>query len=123
MLEFWESPSSGIPKLIIAEARNFPELARDYFEEISLRARAFMESVLQRGIESGEFRSMDVPYTARTICAALDHQAILQHSMADHDPEPLDPTRYVDSVLDLVMHGMLNKDPERADDTKQDRVA
>ena len=107
LLDFWGSSSSGIPKLMISEARNFPELAEDYFQEVSLRARAFMESILHRGIETGEFREdMDVPYMARTLCAALDQQAILQHSLNEHDPDPLDPVRYVDAVLDLVINGV-----------------
>jgi len=109
LLEFWDSPSSGIPKLMVAEARQFPGLASDYFAEISLRARQLMERVLRRGIESGEFRrDLDVTYCARVISSALDQQAILQHSMAVHDPEPLVPERFVDALLDMAMHGMLD---------------
>jgi len=105
--QFWDSPSSGIPKLVIAEAQNFPALTAEYFESISLRTRKLMENILQRGVDRGEFRPLDVHCTARAILAALDHQAILQHSVAVHDPEPLEPERYVDAVLDLVSHGAL----------------
>jgi AcrR family transcriptional regulator len=105
--QFWDSPSSGIPKLVIAEAQNFPALTAEYFEAISLRTRKLMENILQRGVDRGEFRPLDVHCTARAILAALDHQAILQHSVAAHDPEPLEPQRYVDAVLDLVSHGAL----------------
>lgn len=108
LLEFWDSPSSGIPKLIIADAGQFPGLARDYFAEISLRARRLLERIIRRGIERGEFREdMDAEYAARAISAALDHQAVLRHSLAEHDPEPLEPVRFVDAVLDLVLHGAL----------------
>lgn len=111
LLEFWGSPSSGIPKLIIAEAGQFPGLARDYFQDISLRARHFMEAVLQRGVDTGEFRQLDTAYVARALLAALDHQPVLQHSLATHDPAPLEPERYIDAVLDLAMHGMLQPEP------------
>ena len=107
LLEFWGSPSSGIPKLIIAEAPQFPGLARDYFRDVSLRARQLMQDILQRGIDSGEFRPMDAAYAARSILAALDQQTVLQHSLAVYDPDPLVPERYIDAVLDLSMHGML----------------
>jgi AcrR family transcriptional regulator len=107
LLEFWGSPSSGIPKMLIADANQFPGLAADYFREISLRTRQLMEEILQRGIDTGEFRPLDVAYAARIILAALDHQAVLQHSMAVHDPEPLEPERFVDTVLDVLIKGML----------------
>ena len=102
LLEFWDSPSSGIPKLVIAQAQQFPGLTHDYFHDISLRTRQLMENILQRGVRQGEFRDMDIAYTARAILGALDHQVILQHSLAAHDPEPLQPERYVDAVLALV---------------------
>lgn len=107
LLEFWDSPSSGIPKLIMGEASQFPGLARDYFQEISLRVRGVLAAILQRGVDSGEFRPIDVDYAARAICGALDHQAVLRHSLERHDPEPLEPDRFVDAMLDMIMNGLL----------------
>jgi len=107
LLEFWDSASSGIPKLIIAEAQAFPELARDYFHEVSLRTRGLLENILSGGVESGEFRPMDIPNTARVILSALEHQPVLHHSLGVHDPEPLEPVRFVDAMLDLVSTGLL----------------
>ena len=40
------SPLSGIPKLIIAEASNLPEVARFYHQEVILRARSLVVSAL-----------------------------------------------------------------------------
>lgn len=107
LLEFWGSPSSGIPKLIIAEAGAFPELARDYFQSVSLRTRELLEGILRRGVDEGEFRDMDVHNTARAILAALEHQPVLYHSLGPHDPQPMDPRPFVDAVLDLVTHGLM----------------
>lgn len=106
LLDFWGSPSSGIPKLMIAEARAFPELARDYFESVSLRARELMERILQRGVDDGEFRAMDVHNTARAIMAALEHQPVLYHSLGEHDPQPMEPRPFVDAVMELVTQGV-----------------
>ncbi|MGI9329700.1 MAG: TetR/AcrR family transcriptional regulator [Gammaproteobacteria bacterium] len=107
LLEFWGSASSGIPKLIIAEAQAFPELARDYFHEVSLRTRGLLENILEGGVASGEFRPMDIAYTARAILSALEHQPVMHHSLGIHDPEPLEPVRFVDAMLDLVSTGLL----------------
>ena len=109
LLDFWGSPSSGIPKLIMAEARAFPELARDYFESVTLRTRELVEGILKRGVDEGEFRAMDIHNTARAILAALEHQPVLYHSLGAHDPRPLEPLPFVDAMLDLVSHGLLRE--------------
>ena len=55
-----ETSLSGIPKLMMAEAGNFPVLARFYYDEVISRGHRLMASVLERGIKSGEFRKLDV---------------------------------------------------------------
>lgn len=40
---------------MVAEARNFPDLARFYYQSVINRARALVGSALRRGMESGEF--------------------------------------------------------------------
>ncbi len=52
----YESPLSAIPKLVISEAGNFPELAGFYLEEVIDRGRRLVGKLLNRGIASGEFR-------------------------------------------------------------------
>src|SRR4029077_4642731 len=45
-----------LPKIIIAESGNFPELARFYRNEIVDKGIALMSSLIERGIARGEFR-------------------------------------------------------------------
>lgn len=116
LLDFWGSSSSGIPKLIIAEARAFPELARDYYEAVNLRTRELMERILQRAVDEGEFRDMDIHNTARAILAMLEHQPILYHSLGVHDPQPMEPRPFVDATLDLVTNGLLAQHAARTED-------
>jgi AcrR family transcriptional regulator len=107
--EFWRSPSSGIPKLIMAEAGAFPELARDYFQAVTLRARELVEGILQRGVAEGEFRAMDVHNTARAILAAVEYQPVFYHSLGTHDPQPMAPRPFVDALLELVTGGLVHQ--------------
>jgi AcrR family transcriptional regulator len=51
-----ESKLGAIPKLIIAEAANFPDLAKFYYEEVIKRGMRAVGGLLQRGAEAGEFR-------------------------------------------------------------------
>src|SRR5262245_37923422 len=45
-----------LPKLIIAEAGNFPELAKFYLHEVIHRGLALVRGVIARGVAAGEFR-------------------------------------------------------------------
>ena len=56
-------------RLIHAEIQNFPDLARFYAEEVVSRRLRLIASVIERGIESGEFRRVD-PLSAARILAA-----------------------------------------------------
>jgi len=51
-----ETSISSIPRLMIAEAGNFPEPRRFYYEEVVTRGHRLMAGVLERGIKAGEFR-------------------------------------------------------------------
>lgn len=71
----------GIPKLVFAEARNFPEIAHFYYEEVILRGTALIRSVVERGIARGEFRPVDVDAAILTVIAPVLMRMIWQHSM------------------------------------------
>src|SRR5262249_57188149 len=55
-----ESKLGAIPKLIVAEAANFPDLAKFYYEEVIRRGMRAMGGLLQRGVDAGEFRPIPV---------------------------------------------------------------
>ncbi|WP_368744695.1 TetR/AcrR family transcriptional regulator [Desertibaculum subflavum] len=97
--------SGGIAKLVIAEANNFPEIARFYVEEVVARGRAFMADLIRRGIANGEFRTVDPVGYAGVIGAPLTMLAIWQHSLAPFDPTA-DPARFLDAYVDLVIAGL-----------------
>jgi AcrR family transcriptional regulator len=98
---------SGIPKLMISEAQNFPELARFYYAEVVQRGGRLFARMVERGIARGEFRPVDVDYTARALVAPLIMRSILQHSfLACAGPDDLDAPAYFDHTLDLMLNGL-----------------
>ena len=103
-----ETELSGIPKLMMAEAVNFPDLARFYYDEVVTRGHRLMASVLERGIASGEFRAVEVPLVVRLVMAPLLHAAQWRHSFALCTREPFDVARYVDTHIDLFLNGISN---------------
>lgn len=100
------SPLSGIPKLVISEAGNFPELARFYYDEVISRARAFVVEALVAGARSGEFRPVDADYAWRIIVAPLLLSIIWKHSFQAFEPAPPDFRRHLDAQLDLLFNGL-----------------
>ncbi len=72
---------AGVTKLIISESRNFPEVAQYYHERGDHRGRALLRTALQRGIENGEFRPLDVETAIDVIIAPLLMLAIWRFSL------------------------------------------
>jgi len=105
---------SGIPKLIIAESGNFPDLARFYYQEVIQRGLALMAGILKRGIQQGEFRPFDVDPTARAMMGPLLLMMLWRHSFQKHESDPLSPERYLDSYLALVLEGLRAPTPGEA---------
>lgn len=98
---------SGIPKLMISESRNFPELANFYRAEVIERGSRLFTAALERGIASGEFRAIDVASAARALIAPLILEVIWQHSFACCAREPeVDPRGYFDVILSLAIDGL-----------------
>lgn len=113
--DYWrligETTLAGIPKLMAAEAANFPELARFYYKEVVTRGQRLMASVLERGITNGEFRQVDVRSAARLAMAPLLHAAHWRYSFALCIGEGFDVATYLDSHIDIFLRGIA-KDPE-----------
>ena len=73
-LHFWwdhegATKASGIPKLIMSEATNFPELAAFYQQEVIEPGQNLIQRILQRGIDRKEFRPMDLSYAVYSLIA------------------------------------------------------
>jgi len=75
------NPLGGIPKLIFAEARNFPELARFYAEEVIERAKRLLAAALRRGVERGEFRPFDADDLVQVVFSPLMMRLVWKHSL------------------------------------------
>jgi AcrR family transcriptional regulator len=100
------SPMSGLPKLMFAEAGNFPELARFHFDEIITRSQAIIQGVLRAGIDAGEFREHDTESVARLACSPMIMAALWKHSFGPHASTYIDPDRYLETSLELLLRGI-----------------
>ncbi|MBK5106226.1 MAG: TetR/AcrR family transcriptional regulator, partial [Burkholderiales bacterium] len=107
---WWELTGStkvaGIPKLVIAEAGNFPDLAKFYYDEVIVRALSMFRRVLQRGNDADEFREVDIDHLVRVALAPLVMLGVWRHSFACCEREQLQPERYLDAYLDMLLHSL-----------------
>ncbi len=111
ILSWWvrigSTKASGISKLILAEADNFPELARFYQEEVMSRRMRMISNMLERGIRRGEFRAIDVPQTAQVLIAPLLMLSTWKHTIAPCERCDLQPEAFLEAFLDITLHGLL----------------
>jgi AcrR family transcriptional regulator len=101
------TPASAIPKLVLAEAGNFPDIARFYLEEVVGRGRELIRSVIRKGVARGEFRAIDIESGSYCALAPMVLAMLWQHSFAPHDSERLDAKALADAHLKLLLHGLV----------------
>ena len=114
VMRWWEmvgeNPIGGIPKLIFAEARNFPEIARFYAEEVIDRGKRLLAAVLQRGIDSGEFRPFNPDDLVHIVFSPLMMCIIWKHSLDCCGVTTVPVDIYLREYLELTLRG-LRRDP------------
>jgi AcrR family transcriptional regulator len=101
-----DSRVGAIPKLVIAEAGNFPDLARFYLDEVVRRGLRLIGTILRRGIERGEFRPIDVDHTVFCVIAPMLLAALWKNSLEPHDDAPLDAQALARAHLELLLRGL-----------------
>jgi AcrR family transcriptional regulator len=101
-----ESRVGAIPKLVIAEAGNFPDLARFYLDEVVRRGLRLIGTILHRGIERGEFRRIDVDHAVFCVIAPMLLAALWKNSLEPHDDAPLDAQALARAHIDLLLRGL-----------------
>ena len=103
------TPAAGIHKIVLAEVRNFPELAQFYTDEVIVPADRLFSVTVQRGVDRGEFRAMPTHEVAMMLMAPLIFMAVHRHSFGAcpvHGGVEVDATQMLRTQLDLVLRGL-----------------
>jgi AcrR family transcriptional regulator len=96
----------ALPKLVLAEAGNFPDLARFYRHEVIGPGLALVAGILRGGMEKGEFRALDPEVTARLFMAPMILAALWRTTFAPIEDAPLPPETLLRQHLDLFLRGL-----------------
>jgi TetR/AcrR family transcriptional regulator len=100
--------ASGISKLMMSEGNKFPDLSRFYQEEVIEPGNQMILRILQRGVERGEFRNLDVKYVLHCFIAPMLYLVVWKHSLgADLLPSlQLDPKVFLATQIDVLLNGI-----------------
>lgn len=112
MNSWWDSvgatKASGISKLIMSEASNFPELAAFYQKEVIEPGHALIRRILQRGVDRGEIRPIDMTPVVHTIMAPLLYLVMCKHCYGTFVDEgaKLVPEQFLAMQVDTLLTGL-----------------
>ena len=112
MLEWWRrygaTKASGISKLMMSEASNFPALAEFFRDNVIQPAQALVRYVLQRGIDRGEFRAIDVNDTIYSVMAPLIFLVMEKHATGacSSGTQVINPEKFITNHANLLVRGM-----------------
>jgi AcrR family transcriptional regulator len=95
-----------LPKIIIAEAGNFPELARFYREDVIDQGLGLATRIIERGIARGEFRRLPPEHLARIFVAPILLMAIWRTTFARFDAAPYDYDGFLDTHIDMLLRAL-----------------
>jgi len=91
----------------MSEVRNFPEIAQFWVAEVTSPADRMIAEIVQRGIDSGEFRPVDVENAVHALVAPLLFLVMNKHSLdACHVGAKFEPKAVIEAQIDLVLHGL-----------------
>jgi AcrR family transcriptional regulator len=115
MNAWWErvgnTAASGIAKLVISEAQNFPEVAAFYQADVVQPGTQLLQRILQRGVDSGEFRAMDTHKAVYALIAPMLFLMMWKHSMGAcaASAHIIDPQKFIHMQVDMLLNGMLSR--------------
>lgn len=113
MRAWWAKVGDGnagvVCKILMIEARNFPELARFYVSEVIAPSQDLLGGLVARGIRTGEFRDVPIEAIVHLLIAPMLHLLLHEHSFGEHDicPHSMEPVELLEAQMSLLLHGLL----------------
>jgi hypothetical protein len=109
---WWQSvgatPLGSLPKLLVAESGNFPDIAQWFHEAMVDRAQKAMARIIKAGVASGEFRAVDAESAALTFFTPMFSYLIWQRAFGPAMCKLPPPEQFFAATVDLLIHGLAN---------------
>lgn len=105
-LKYGSTKLSALTKIVLSEANAFPELARFFYDNVVNPWWDYLESVLKRGIDRGEFAAIDTEYAAKVLCAPLVMLGLWKRTFDVCCNIDTNPLRYLEAHIQMVLNGL-----------------
>ena len=107
---WWEMVGStalgAVPKLLVAESGNFPEIARWFHDTLISRGHRAMTRIIEQGIAAGDFRPVSASLAARIVFAPMFSLLIWRRSFAGFMCDLPQPEEFLNQAVDVLTHGL-----------------
>jgi len=99
-----------LPRLIVGEGRNFPELARFYHETAMICVLGAVERLIIHGVDRDEFACTDPAMAARSVAGGIIFAALWRNVFEPVGAEPLDIEWMAETHAGLILAGLRKGD-------------
>jgi AcrR family transcriptional regulator len=96
----------AVPRLIMREVVNFPELAQMYRREVLDRVIPVVETLIRRGIDQGYLRQVDANLTIRSIVGPIALHILMAEIFGIMPKDGLALDRLIDNHLTILFDGL-----------------
>ena len=94
------SPVAVVIRLLIAEGQRHPDLVDYYWDNVVAKGLAALTSIIERGVERGEFRDTDVTRLPQLVLAPAMVSVIWRILFTRHQ---LDTDRLIETQIDMLL--------------------
>jgi len=101
------SPLSAVAKMVIGEARNFPELARVWHDDLVSQALAAIAGAIEVAQARGELKPGDPRTYALQFIAPLLVGLMWRETFVPVGAEPFDLPKLMSQHVETLLHGLL----------------
>jgi AcrR family transcriptional regulator len=94
-----------IYRLVVGELQRFPELVEFFWDEVIVRRQLLLDRLIQRGVDSGEFRTVN-PTTAGRIVTSMLSAHSLWACTRFYEKQELTDEIVFDQIMDYFFHSL-----------------
>lgn len=95
-----------LPRVLLAEAGTFPELAEFWRREIIDRGLGLFETIIRRGVARGEFRDVEPGHAARVCAAPFLIIVFWRTVFGQFDDKPYDYAGLIETHVQTLVRGL-----------------
>jgi AcrR family transcriptional regulator len=96
---------AALPRIILAEALRFPDLAEFYHRTVIERTQGALVELIQAGIDAGLFRQVEPLLAARALVSPLVFEILRRQAFPAHNAgQPMEVL--VEAIFDLFLNGI-----------------